>query len=508
MKQIIMFALVIFSITLLLSFDYQKALAVEGVHSVTGMTVGTDLKYNGGANTYISYTAASATMEKISPTTFTRTTATLPSTVGSALAFDCSITTDVCVYSNVAGTTIRGVTASGTQLWSITPDSSAVANAGFIDVQESLGIVLVTVVCSANSNRILQIYDLGTGTFIKNVGNCAGTALSNGINTIDGYLQSSTEYALTLSGAGQVGNFQIWNISPTTPTRTCTWATVTTLTGSEGDIIRLGSNYYVSDGTTLQALTTACADTTDITSTSHGMSTIITIYKSTVRSEYYVEDITGFAVMNTSSITQKLGEITCTATSGTNPSTFADEFIQLACLDDTNNIATVIEISAVGTGSETPVEGSSNGQCTNTDTNGDGVAGTALDCVGDRSTINAITGAPAVTGVVNQLGNGLGIFNETNTDIKTNGTGLFLMLITGTFFACAVLATIGIANSKFGAGISYTEIPKEFWLFLVVGTVSIAFFLAWIPDIVFYGMITGIAALFTFGIYMRFGRGG
>lgn len=75
------------------------------------------------------------------------------------------------------------------------------------------------------------------------------------------------------------------------------------------------------------------------------------------------------------------------------------------------------------------------------------------------------------------------------------------MLITGTFFACAVLSTIAIANTRFGAGISYTEIPKEFWLFLVVGAVAFSWYMQWIPDVVFYGMIVGLAGLFAFGLY-------
>lgn len=323
----------------------KPAFAVEGVHSVTGMT-STELFYNGGANSYIAHTASTTTIEKISTSSFTRTTATLPAGTYNGRG-DCSLTSDVCVFTTTANA-IRAVNSAGTQLWSVTADSSALTGAGFTDIVESLGVVLVSVTCSANSNRILQEYDLGTGVFIKNVGNCAGTALGNGINTANGYFDSATSYIITMQGAGQVGNFQIWNISPTTPTRTCTWATVTTITGTEGDIIKIGSTYYISDGTTMQALTSACADTTDIGSGSHGMSTIINLYKSTVRNEYYVEDITGFAVMNVTTPTQKISEMICTATSATDPSIFADEFIQVACLDDTGNIVTVIEIATVG----------------------------------------------------------------------------------------------------------------------------------------------------------------
>lgn len=143
--------------------------------------------------------------------------------------------------------------------------------------------------------------------------------------------------------------------------------------------------------------------------------------------------------------------------------------------------------------------GSLNGRCLN---------GTALDCVGDRSTINAITGAPAITEVTNDLFSGLGIINSTNTDIQTNGTGVLLMLMTGTFFASAIIASISIANRKFGAGISYTSIPKEFWLLLVVGVISLAWYLGWIQPVIFYLMVIGLAGLLSFGVYRHLKSGG
>lgn len=133
--------------------------------------------------------------------------------------------------------------------------------------------------------------------------------------------------------------------------------------------------------------------------------------------------------------------------------------------------------------------------------------GTALDCVGDRSLINKITGGTDVAVVGGDLFCGVGLNATCSGDIKTNGTGLLLMLMTGSFFAGLVFLTIGAANTKFGAGIAYTEIPKEFWLFLVVGVVSFAFYMQWIPDIVFYGMMVGLAGLFSFGLYKHI-RGG
>lgn len=135
--------------------------------------------------------------------------------------------------------------------------------------------------------------------------------------------------------------------------------------------------------------------------------------------------------------------------------------------------------------------------------------GTALECVGNRGTINAITGAQELTTVVTDLGNGLGIFNSTNTDPETNGSGLFLMLATGAFFFGVSVSTIGIANSRFNANIQYSDSAMHpyYLLFLVAGVISLSWYLNWIPDIVFYTMVIGIAGLFSFGMYKQFRSG-
>lgn len=135
--------------------------------------------------------------------------------------------------------------------------------------------------------------------------------------------------------------------------------------------------------------------------------------------------------------------------------------------------------------------------------------GTALDCIGDRNTFSLISGAPEISQASNNLLVSLGIVNSTNTDIETNGTGIILMLATGAFFSSITISAISVANNKFGANIQYTNIPKEYWLFLVVGVVALAFYLNWIPDLLFYGMIVGLTGLFSFGLYRHYnGNGG
>ena len=489
-NKIITISLLVFALSFTLIFsDFitKPAYAVEGVHSVGSMT-STEMYYNGGANTYVSHTASTVTIEKISPSTFTRTTASLPAGTYNGRG-DCSLTSDVCVWTTTANA-IRAVKADGTQIWSVTADSSATTGAGFADIIDDLGVVLVSVVCSANTNRILQEYDLGTGAFIKNVGNCAGTALGNAINTGNGFYTSSTEYALTMLGAGQVGNFQIWNISPTTPTRTCTWATVTTLTGSEADIIKLGSTYYVSDGTTMQALTTACADTTDIGSGTHGMSTIINLYKSTVRSEYYVEDTTGFAVMNSSSTSQKLGEISCVATSATDPSIFADEFIQLACLDDTGNTVTVIEIAESGGVSEEE-------EFCQIPANENLLRCRLLNDGGQLASFSDLVGQ-SFGNSTNNLFVQLGLVEE-GSDIKTNGVGYgFLVVGLGLLTAILFLASGGDLH----------RIPTFVWFIGALGVVGMIVGFGFLDSVFFIVAILVVIALATGKILQTLEVGG
>lgn len=90
----------------------------------------------------------------------------------------------------------------------------------------------------------------------------------------------------------------------------------------------------------------------------------------------------------------------------------------------------------------------------------------------------------------------------TNTDPETNGSGLFL-----TWFLFLFTGGIMIGVSR-KFTFSLTNIPAEFWLGLVVLIMGISWYLGWIPDIIFYAMIVGLAGLFAFGLYRQMARGG
>lgn len=88
-----------------------------------------------------------------------------------------------------------------------------------------------------------------------------------------------------------------------------------------------------------------------------------------------------------------------------------------------------------------------------------------------------------------------------NGDAETNGSGLFL-----TWFLFIFTGGIMVGVSR-KFTFSLTNIPAEFWLGLVVLIIGIAWYLNWIPDILFYGVIVGLAGLFAFGLYRSMGKG-
>lgn len=88
-----------------------------------------------------------------------------------------------------------------------------------------------------------------------------------------------------------------------------------------------------------------------------------------------------------------------------------------------------------------------------------------------------------------------------NGDAETNGSGLFL-----TWFLFIFTGGIMVGVSR-KFTFSLTNIPAEFWLGLVVLIIGISWYLNWIPDILFYGIIVGLAGLFAFGLYRSMGKG-
>lgn len=148
-----------------------------------------------------------------------------------------------------------------------------------------------------------------------------------------------------------------------------------------------------------------------------------------------------------------------------------------------------------------------NGVCGNTDTNGDGRVN-VLDCVGGSSPFSGITGGRNVTEITALVTNGIGLTacEEDGSDQDTCGSGLFtfvmLLLITEFLVLAGYLGLTRITNSS-------SDIMDIALLLVIMAFVdlAIAFYLNWIPDIIFYTIIVIVAGFLAFGLLKKFGRG-
>lgn len=152
--------------------------------------------------------------------------------------------------------------------------------------------------------------------------------------------------------------------------------------------------------------------------------------------------------------------------------------------------------------------GSTNGTCNNVDTNGDGISGTVLDCVGTgTSPFSGITGGRNVTDITATLTDDIGLTNcGDNPDHETCGSGLFLFLFLLLLTEFLALGGYLGFTAKTNSEVRLMDIGL---LVLIIGFVDLAigFYLNWIPDIVFYSIVAIVAGFLAFGLFSRF-RGG
>jgi hypothetical protein len=152
-----------------------------------------------------------------------------------------------------------------------------------------------------------------------------------------------------------------------------------------------------------------------------------------------------------------------------------------------------------GTGSNNQV----GGVCGNTDTNGDGRVN-VIDCVGNTSAWTGFTsGVPAVQ-VVGSVTDGLGLTDcaSDGSDQDTCGSGLFMFILVLLIVEFLVLAGYLGLTSKLNAD---RETIDVLLIMLIAGfaVLAIAFYLDWIPDLVFYSIVAMIAGFLTFGLIAK-----
>lgn len=166
----------------------------------------------------------------------------------------------------------------------------------------------------------------------------------------------------------------------------------------------------------------------------------------------------------------------------------------VACPEATNSVVidnTVSEESGGGTTGQMTicyiVEGSGQQFCKtyDVDANGNVILDSVIGGVNPRN----------ITDTSNDLFCSLGITDCDNTDITTNGTGMFMLLILIIISYAFVVAIHHFAHSPL------SNINPMLVLLIGIVDITIAFFLGWIPDYIFYSVIVLLIGLGGFGLY-------
>lgn len=161
---------------------------------------------------------------------------------------------------------------------------------------------------------------------------------------------------------------------------------------------------------------------------------------------------------------------------------------------------------------------------TDPDTDGDGIPNsTDTDDDGDGipdSSDNSPLGNTQAdqTGTITDLGTqifctvGINKAACTNTDVKTNGVGLFyltvLIILSYAFIVFIHYQAIKMINKQNIQVMDAVKVNPVLLLVMLIVDVGTAFYLAWIPDLIFYSTIVTMVGLAGFGIYKQVKGGG
>lgn len=144
-----------------------------------------------------------------------------------------------------------------------------------------------------------------------------------------------------------------------------------------------------------------------------------------------------------------------------------------------------------------------------TDTNNDGVADN-----GQLGSLGAYRSNANLTSFGSQVFCAFGISSQacTNTNIKTNGVGLvYLILLIIISYAFLVFIHHNAQKSLGRQQVQVMDslaINPLLLVVMLVLDVGVAFYLSWIPDIIFYSLIVVIVGFTAFGIYRKVSNNG
>lgn len=439
----------------------------------------------------------------VNPTAKTSASNTLPAVAGETYGTGatCSATLTSCyIVSSGSGLpdrirTYNPMTASIESDTTVNTSGATINIAGIttVSTSERGHDGWFVAVCSAGGSVLFNIAGQVLGT-------CGGTTPIQSGTSLLYAKQAGTKIAITTSSA--TNSFRIFD--STTGLIVCQ---VNINVGNGGSIEYYNNNFYVVVGTnTINKYDTSCNAGTGISNT--GISSqIFGLLNISPEGVFAVEGTTSISFMNITS--NNISTLAYSLSTNYTETVTAIRNERIAYAYGINQTGANIDVATANDPFlfiqlSTPSE---NAPSDNEFIDANGIChGTLSQCLPEAGggLSGFLPNGYNITSAGSTIGQGLGIVDANNNDPQTNGVGLFYMLATGTLFSGITFATIATANSKFGTSIKYSEVPKEYWLFLVVGVVALAFYLHWIPDIVFYGLVVGLAGLFAFGLYARF----
>jgi len=493
-KNLILVALAVFSIFILLSANNIDKVFALTVLTVTHGAVGAVTIYPMPSISGYIIRPTGGTSYKFVSVAGAVSSISLPTPFGSNLygsEFDCSGTIcqvyEVCVPCGapeayiVTFTALTGVVTANTTI-----PLTGGTGTEFSALSATGSSSMYFGATCASGNTILIKSDL------TRLGECAGT-MNFAISTVRDVKVNGPYTAVSTSSGGTTA-FSIWNGG----SRVCAVALI-----NAGDIAVTATGWLLRHGNTVSRLNNSC---TVAGTLSHGLTTLTGLNINVGRGEIYVRGDSFVQVMNTTDFTKlyrlDLLDGTAPPILFHNMATNVNNAQLAVVYDDSGTGAKKVSIyrlsdATTGGGTTTPpTSNSNNGRCGN---------GTVLDCVTSQNPFIGVTGGQNVTLIAGTLTNGLGITHcnlANENDVDTCGSGLFLflfLLLLSEFLALA--GYLGFVRITHGE----SQLMDIGLIVLIIAftDIAIAFYLNWIPDIVFYTIVVLVAGLLTMGLLSR-----
>lgn len=341
-------------------------------------------------------------------------------------------------------------------------------------------LVILTSRQAVTTNRAVEVIKADTMSVLCSATNSGGGFTSSQNAGISRFLNSTrflyatddNIYSVNLTSCAKVSTTAYSTLGLANYVSAISTKTVQTLTASDPTMHSYGGLLWIHSGT------------------SAGLSTLTQVNATTLNTLVNFDNTVGSSIQN--------------YVTGSNPvnSLVSDVVSKTLVRTDIVNKAEIIYLDGFTNPSSSGSTGSTNGTCGNLDTNGDGLYGTVLDCLGDRSALSLITGATPLQNNTSTFLQSIGIANASDDNPQTNGTGLLMMLGLMGVMGGGAMITAKKANYLI------SDIHPIVWLLIALGVTGASWQLGWTDSIPFYAMIVVCAGIGAFGLYQKFGNRG